>query len=54
MKNTFKYKETNLTEEHIKHLAKFAKEKYVSEEYQKWSKFAQFKWWHKNQQEKVN
>ncbi len=52
MKNKkFKYQEPNLTEEHIKNLAKFAKEKYVEGEYQKWNKFAQFKWWHKKQQD---
>lgn len=44
--NSFKWKDNGLSEEHIKHLARFAGEKCVDGEYQKWSKFAQFKWWH--------
>jgi hypothetical protein len=44
--NSFKCKDKGLSEEHVKHLARFAGEKYVKGEYQKWSKFAQFKWWH--------
>jgi len=51
-KTKFEYKEPPLTEEHIKHLAKFAGTEYVPGEYQKWNKFAQFKWWHKKQQDK--
>ena len=47
--NSFKWKDNGLSEEHIKHLARFAGEKYVKGEYQKWSKFAQFKWWHYSQ-----
>ena len=46
--NSFKCKDNGLSEEHVKHLARFAGEKYVKGEYQKWSKFAQFKWWHFN------
>lgn len=52
MKNKFEYKEPNLTEEHIKQIARFAKVEYKQGDYQKWNKFAQFKWWHKQQQEK--
>ena len=52
LKNKFEYKEPNLTEEHIKQIAKFAKVEYKQGDYQKWNKFAQFKWWHKQQQEK--
>ena len=46
--NSFKWKDNGLSEEHIKHLARFAGQEYVGGEYQKWSKFAQFKWWHLN------
>jgi len=52
LKNKFEYKEPNLTEEHIKQIARFAKIEYKQGNYQKWNKFSQFKWWHKQQQEK--
>ena len=46
--NSFKWKDSGLSKEHIKHLARFAGQEYMEGEYQKWSKFAQFKWWHLN------
>jgi hypothetical protein len=46
--NSIKYRDNRLSEEHIKHIARFAGEKYLKGEYQKWSKFAQFKLWHYN------
>ena len=44
--NSFKWQDKGLSEEQIKHLAKFSGEKYIKGEYQKWSKFAHFKWRH--------
>jgi hypothetical protein len=52
MTDNFEYKEPNLTEEHIKQIARFSGVEYKKGEYEKWNKFAQFKWWHKQQQDK--
>ena len=49
MKTDFQYKSSDLSEEHIKHICRFLKLTYVKGEYQKWSKFSQFKFWHKNE-----
>jgi hypothetical protein len=48
----FKYKKPNLTEDHIQQICQFLKTPYVKGDYQKWNKFAQFKWWHKKKQDK--
>ena len=47
--NTFKYKDNGLSEEHIKQICRFLDKPYVKGEYQKWHKFAAFKWWHKRE-----
>ena len=47
--SSFESQNNELPEEHIRHLARFAGEMYVEGEFQKWSKFAQFKWCHYNQ-----
>ena len=47
MSNQFKYKANGLSEEHIKQICRFLDKPYVKGEYQKWHKFAAFKWWHK-------
>ena len=52
MTHIFKYKPTLLSEEHIKQMCKFLKIPYVEGEYQKWHKFAAFKWWHKKEMDK--
>jgi hypothetical protein len=49
MKTDFQYKSSDLSEENIKQICRFLKITYVKGEYQKWHKFAAFKWWHKNQ-----
>lgn len=48
----FKYKPTLLTEEHIQQICRFLDQPYVKGEYQKWHKFAAFKWWHKREMDK--
>ena len=50
--NTFKYKDNGLSEEHIKQIYRFLDRTYVKGEYQKWHKFAAFKWWHKRKMDK--
>lgn len=50
--NTFKYKDDGLSEEHIKQIYRFLNTPYVKGEYQKWQKFAAFKWWHKREIDK--
>ena len=50
--NTFKYKDNGLSEEHIRQICRFLDKPYVKGEYQKWHKFAAFKWWHKRQMDK--
>ena len=50
--NTFKYKDNGLSEEHIRQICRFLKITYVKGEYQKWHKFSQFKFWHKNEMDK--
>ena len=52
MKTDFQYKSRDLSEEHIKHICRFLKLTYVKGEYQKWSKFSQFKFWHKSEMDK--
>ena len=52
MKTDFQYKSSDLSEEHIKHICRFLKITYVKDEYQKWHKFAAFKWWHKRKMDK--
>ncbi len=47
MADKFKYIDPNLTEEHIKQIARFVGGEYKEGEYQKWNKYAQFKRWHK-------
>ena len=48
----FVYSDPGLSEEHIQQICRFLKEPYVKGEYQKWNKFAQFKWWHKREMDK--
>ena len=50
--STFKYKDDGLSEEHIKQICRFLDKPYVKGEYQKWHKFAAFKWWHKREMDK--
>ena len=50
--STFKYKDDGLSEEHIKQICRFLDKPYVKGEYQKWRKFAAFKWWHKREMDK--
>jgi hypothetical protein len=52
MKTNFQYKSTDLSEENIKQICRFLKITYVKGEYQRWQKFAAFKWWHKRQIDK--
>ena len=52
MSNQFKYKDDGLTEEHIKQISRFLDKPYIKGEYQKWHKFAAFKWWHKSEMDK--
>ena len=52
MTHIFKYKPTLLSEEHIKQICRFLDKPYIKAEYQKWHKFSQFKWWHKNEMDK--
>ena len=47
--NTFEYKNDGLSEEHIKQICRFLDKPYVKGEYQKWHKFAAFKWWNKRE-----
>ena len=49
MSNQFKYKDGGLSEEHIKQICRFLDTPYVKGRYQKWHKFAAFKWWHKKE-----
>ena len=49
MSNKFKCKDDGLSEEHIKQIYRFLNTPYVKDEYQKWRKFAAFKWWHKRE-----
>jgi len=49
LSNQFKYKANGLSEEHIKQICRFLNTPYVKGEYQKWHKFAAFKWWHKRE-----
>ena len=49
MKTNFQYKSTDLSEENIKQICRFLKITYVKGEYQRWQKFAAFKWWHKRE-----
>ena len=53
MKKTINYKSRipNLSEEHIKQIARFTKTQYVQGEWQRWQAFAKFKWAHLKQQE---
>jgi hypothetical protein len=48
-KYQFKYKDDGLSEEHKKQICRFLKITYVKGEHQKWHKFSQFKFWHKNE-----
>ena len=50
--NTFKYKDNGLSEEHIRQICRFLDKPYIKGEYQKWHKFSQFKFWHKNEMDK--
>ena len=50
--STFKYKDDGLSEEYIKQICRFLDTPYVKGEYQKWHKFAAFKWWHKREIDK--
>ena len=52
MKTDFQYKSSDLSEENIKQICLFLKITYVKGEYQKWHKFSQFKFWHKNEMDK--
>ena len=52
MKTDFQYKSSDLSEEHIEHICRFLKLTYVKGEYQKWHKYAAFKWWHKREMDK--
>jgi len=52
MKTDFQYKSSDLSEEHIKQICRFLDKPYVRGEYQKWHKFSQFKFWHKNEMDK--
>jgi hypothetical protein len=49
MKTDFQYKSSDLSEEHIRKICRFLDKPYVKGEYQKWHKFSQFKFWHKNE-----
>lgn len=46
MKVDFQYKSSDLSKEHIKQMSRFLNSPYVKGEYQRWQKFAAFKWWH--------
>ena len=52
MKTDFQYKNSDLSEEHIRQLCRFLDKPYIKAEYQKWHKFAVFKWWHKKLMDK--
>jgi hypothetical protein len=52
MKTVFKYKSSDLSEEHIKQICRFLDKPYVKGEYQRWNKFSQFKIWHKKTMDK--
>ena len=52
MSTKFQYKDDGLSEEHIKQICRFLDKPYVKDEYQKWRKFAAFKWWHKREMDK--
>jgi hypothetical protein len=52
MSSKFQYKDDGLSEVHIKQIFRFLDKPYVKGEYQKWLKFAAFKWWHKNEMDK--
>jgi hypothetical protein len=52
LSNQFKDKVDGLSEEHIKHICRFLDKPYVKGEYQKWHKFAAFKWWLKREMDK--
>ena len=49
MKTDFQYKNSDLSEEHIRQICRFLDKPYIKGEYQKWHKFAAFKWWHKRE-----
>lgn len=49
MKTDFQYKSSDLSEEHIKQICRFLNTLYVKGEYQKWRKYAAFKWRHKRE-----
>ena len=50
--STFKYKDDGLSEEHIKQICRFLDMTYIKGEHQKWQKFSEFKFWHKNEMDK--
>lgn len=49
MKTDFQYKNRDLSEEHIRQICRFLDKTYIKGEYQKWHKYAAFKWWHKRE-----
>jgi hypothetical protein len=52
MKTDFQYKNSDLSEEHIRQICRFLDKPYIKGEYQKWDKFSQFKFWHKSEMDK--
>jgi hypothetical protein len=52
LNNKFKYIDDGLSEEHINQICRFLGKSYIKGEYQKWHKFAAFKWWHKREMDK--
>jgi hypothetical protein len=52
MKTVFKYKSSDLSEEHIKQICRFSDRLYVKGEYQRMQGYIQFKIWHKRQMDK--
>ncbi len=52
MSSKFQYIDDGLSEEHIRQICRFLDKPYVKGEYQKWHKFSQFKFWHKNEMDK--
>jgi len=52
MSSKFQYKDDGISEEHIKQICRFLNTPYVKAEHQKWHKFSQFKFWHKNEMDK--
>ena len=52
MKTDFQYKNSDLSEEHIRQICRFLDKPYIKGEYQKWHKFSAFKWWNRREMDK--